>query len=185
MFPMEETDDMIIKRTLSGEDLAFSFLVDRYKSRVYTLAYKMVFHLEVAEDISQEAFMKIYRNLGNYDAKKASFSTWAYRITYNLCVDYLRKKRDEVPLNDEYPLANHCTPEEEAIKSEQVSRLHQAIDSLPEDYRVPVVLFHFQGLRYQQICDVLDVPMSIVKNRLYRARKLLRKELSGGEGNGL
>jgi len=179
------TDENLIKQVLSGDTDAFAVIVDRYKARVFTLAYRMLACREEAEDISQEAFVKIYGSLKKYDAGLTRFSTWIYRITYNLCVDHLRKRKETAPLEEDMLAASSKAPEELAVAADSARRLHKAVQSLPEQYRVPLVLFHFQGLSYQEICRVLNVPMSIVKNRLFRARKILRQKLDGGEDGGL
>jgi RNA polymerase sigma-70 factor (ECF subfamily) len=178
-------DEKLIKDILSGDTDAFADIVDRYKSRVFTMAYRMLSSREEAEDVSQETFIKIYRSLKTYDAGRTKFSTWVYRITYNLCIDYLRKRKEAAPLEEDILAASSGTPEEITEARDSAVRLHQAVQNLPEEYRVPLMLFHFQGLSYQEICRVLNVPMSIVKNRLFRARKLLREKLDGGEGSGM
>lgn len=178
-------DEKLIKDILSGDTDAFADIVDRYKSRVFTMAYRMLSSREEAEDISQEAFIKIYRSLKTYDAGRTRFSTWVYRITYNLCIDYLRKRKEMAPLEEDILAAPSGTPEEITEARDSAARLHQAVQNLPEEYRIPLTLFHFQGLSYREICQVLKVPMSIVKNRLFRARKLLREKLDGGEGSGM
>lgn len=178
-------DENLIKQVLSGDTDAFAAIVDRYKGRVFTLAYRMLSCREEAEDISQEAFVKIYRSLKIYDAGRTRFSTWIYRITYNLCVDHLRKRKETAPLEEDMLAASSKAPEELAVAADRARMLHEAVQNLPEEYRVPLVLFHFQGLSYQEICRVLNVPMSIVKNRLFRARKILREKLDGGEGGGM
>lgn len=179
------TDENLIKQVLSGDTDAFAVIVDRYKTRVFTLAYRMLACREEAEDISQESFVKIYGSLKKYDAGLTRFSTWVYRITYNLCVDHLRKRKETAPLEEDMLAASSKAPEELAVAADSARTLHKAVQSLPEEYRVPLVLFHFQELSYQEICRVLDVPMSIVKNRLFRARKILRQKLDGGEDGGL
>lgn len=178
----EKFDEKIIKQVLSGDTSAFAVLVERYKSRIFTLAYRMLSSREEAEDISQEAFVKIYRSLKIYDAGRTRFSTWIYRITYNLCVDHLRKRRETAPLEEDMIAAPSGCPEELAVAKDGVRILHEAVSGLPEEYRVPLVLFHFQGLSYREICRVLNLPMSIVKNRLFRARRLLKEKLDGGNG---
>lgn len=174
-------DEKLIHEVLSGNADAFAAIVDRYKARVFTLAYSMLSCREEAEDVSQEAFVKIYRSLKTYDAGRTKFSTWIYRITYNLCVDHLRKRKKTAPLDENMPAASSKAPEELIVAADRDRMIREAVQNLPEEYRVPLVLFHFQGLSYREICGVLKVPLSIVKNRLFRARKMLKEKLSGGE----
>lgn len=178
---LDETIGKTIKRVLSGDDEAFSILVDLYKNRVFSLAYRMVSSKEESEDLSQEVFLKIYNNLRYYNPQKAGFSTWIYRITYNQCVDYLRRKKNTIPLKDAMMPVFAETPEDNVITGEEIESLSKAVDKLPEIYRTPLILYHFHGLSYKEICQVMDVPMTIVKNRLFRARMMLRETLTGGE----
>lgn len=177
----ERIDENLIEKVLSGNTDAFAGIVDRYKTRVFTLAYRMLTSREEAEDISQEVFIKVYKSLKTFDTGRTKLSTWIYRITYNLCVDHLRKRRETAPLDEGIPAASSECPEELSISSDSARKLHQAVQQLPEEYRVPLILFHFYELSYQEICTIMDVPMSIVKNRLFRARKILREKLGGGE----
>jgi RNA polymerase sigma factor (sigma-70 family) len=177
---VDETVEKTIKQVLSGDDNAFSILVDLYKNRVFSLAYRMISSQEESEDLSQEVFLKVYSNLKYYDPKKAGFSTWIYRITYNQCVDYLRRKKNTIPLEEKILPVFSETPEEKVITSEKMQSLNKAVNKLPEVYRIPLILYHFHGLSYKEICQVMDVPMSIVKNRLFRARKMLKETLTGG-----
>lgn len=180
---VDETVEKAIKKVLSGEEYAFSILVDLYKNRVFSLAYRMIFSEEESEDLSQEVFLKVYNNLRYYDPKKAGFSTWIYRITYNQCVDYLRRKRNTTPLAEDMLPVFSETPEDKIITCEEIQNLNKAVNELPEDYRIPLILYHFHDLSYKEICQVMDAPMSIVKNRLFRARKMLKETLIGGGFN--
>jgi RNA polymerase sigma-70 factor (ECF subfamily) len=180
-----ETEEKIIARVKSGDDDAFAHLVESYKNKVFSLAYRILFSWQEAEDVSQEAFIKVYRRLNSFDPKRAGFSTWLYRITYNLCVDYLRKRKYQTTLEEDFAAEDAKGPEQKAIESEQSQKLLEAVSSLSEEYRTPLMLFHFHGLSYQEICEVLDVPMSIVKNRLFRARKILKQMLERGDKSGM
>jgi RNA polymerase sigma factor (sigma-70 family) len=177
---LDETVEKTIKKILSGDEDAFSILVDLYKNRVFSLAYRMIASAEESEDLAQEVFLKVYNNMRYYDPKKAGFSTWIYRITYNQCVDYLRKKKNTIPLEENMLPVFSETPEEKVITCEEMQNLNKAVHDLPEDYRIPLILYHFHGLSYKEICQVMDVPMTIVKNRLFRARKMLKETLTGG-----
>ena len=182
---LDKTIEKTIEQVLSGDDEAFSILVNVYKNRVFSLAYRMITSKEEAEDISQEVFFKVYSNLKYYDPKKAKFSTWIYKITYNRCMDFLRRGKYTLPLEEEVLPTYNNTPEEMAIISEEIHGLNKAVNELPEDYRIPLTLYHFHGLSYNEICQVMDVHLSIVKNRLYRARKMLKETLTGGGFHGV
>ena len=175
---MQREDYQIVNACLAGDEDAFSEIVTRYKRLIYTVVYRMIRDQEEANDISQEAFIKIYRSLDRYDAQY-KFSTWAVKIATNLCLDVLRKKKlNTVSVDEMVHMHGHDdTPESAYLKIEKKQLIKQAIDSLPEKYKVPIVLFHEQGLSYNEICKVLDEPLSIVKNRLHRARHMLRDKL--------
>lgn len=134
---------------------------------------------EEAEDITQEVFIKIYNSLSKYDPE-FKFSTWALRITSNLCVDWLRKRKGEtIPIEEVYDLKDDgLTPEDEYISKERQKRVQAAIDKLPDKYKELIVLFHHRNLSYQEIMNITGETLTIVKNRLYRARQMLKDELS-------
>lgn len=175
---MQLEDYQIVNACLAGDEDAFSEIVTRYKRLIYTVVYRMIHDQEETRDISQEAFIKIYRSLDRYDAQY-KFSTWAVKIATNLCLDVLRKKKlNRLSVDEMVHMPSHDdTPEIDYLKTEKKQIIKAAIDSLPEKYKVPVILFHEQGLSYNEICKVLDEPLSIVKNRLHRARHMLRDKL--------
>jgi RNA polymerase sigma factor (sigma-70 family) len=183
---LEATDLELIQKTLDGDQDAFSHIVTRYKRLVYSIVFNMVKNREEADDVSQEVFLRIYKALARYNPE-FKFSTWASKITTNLCMDILRKKKhDTVPIEDALGVSDGKeTPEEEYISNEKSKRIRKAIEELPEMYRVPVILFHQNGLSYEEMMKILNEPMTIIKNRLYRARLLLREKLSESRKEGV
>jgi RNA polymerase sigma-70 factor (ECF subfamily) len=175
---LELTDYEIIQLCLKGNQDAFAEIVNRYKKLVYTVVYRMINDKEDASDIAQEVFIKLYRTLDKYNPEY-KFSTWAVKITTNLCLDILRKKKIETTSVDEmiYEPGHGEDPETAYLKVERTVQIEEAINSLPEKYRLPIILFHQHGLSYDEICKVLNEPLSIVKNRLHRARHMLRDKL--------
>ena len=129
-------------------------------------------------DVSQEVFIRIYKSLGRYNPEY-KFSTWSVKIATNLCLDILRKKKvDSLPIEEIEGVSTTAnTPEDRYIRKERSARIREAIESLPEKYRTPIVLFHQNGLSYEEMTEVLNEPMTIIKNRLYRARLMLREKL--------
>jgi len=174
------TDYALIQSCLNGDNDSFTEIVSRYKNLVYSIILRMVTDREEANDLAQDVFVKIYKNLDKYypDYK---LSTWIIRITTNHVIDYRRKKKQEVVPLDEVayevaaPIAD--SPEEQLIKTESSRQLAQVISALPDMYKLPIVLYHQQGLSYQEIADVIHEPLSKVKNRIFRGRKMLKDTL--------
>ncbi len=178
------SDSEVIQNCLNGDAVAFEILVERYKKLIYTTAYRMLGNKEEAEDVSQEAFIRIYGSLNRYNPE-FKFSTWAMKITTNLCLDQLRKRKSFVLPMDELPevVDDDKTPEENYISEETGREVQLAISKLPEKYRNFLVLFHVQNLSYQEIIEITGESLTIVKNRLYRARQMLKEILlENGKG---
>lgn len=173
-------DGQLVVLTLGGNPEAFSTLVERYDRAVYHLAYRTLHDVEEAKDTAQEAFFKAYRSLRTFKPG-AKFSTWIFAITYHACCDRLnRRKRYS---NEELPERADPSPgpEREAIAMDEARRLRDAIDMLPEKYRTVITLYHLQGRQYEEIAEVLGLPMGTVKTHLFRAKEQLRKLLGAEE----
>jgi RNA polymerase sigma-70 factor, ECF subfamily len=172
------TDAQIVENILQGDSSAFQDLVTRYQQPVFSICYRMLRQREEAEDLSQEVFIKAYRYLRQYNHEH-KFSSWILKIATNTCIDAIRKNRvDTMPLDEEIKTNQEDVSAERAFLQEEAHReIESAIAALPPDYRVVILLYHHHGQSYQQIADQLDVPMSMVKNRLFRARKLLKSSL--------
>ncbi|RCX13548.1 RNA polymerase sigma-70 factor (ECF subfamily) [Anaerobacterium chartisolvens] len=175
---LEATDLELVQRCLSGEQEAFAEIVARYKKLIYSVVYNIINDKQEVNDAAQEVFLRIYKSLDRYNPEY-KFSTWSAKIATNLCLDILRKKKlDHVPIEEIKEVSSRLdTPEDEYINKEKSSIINQAVSELPDKYRIPIVLFHQNGLSYEEITEILKEPMSIVKNRLYRARLILREKL--------
>jgi RNA polymerase sigma-70 factor (ECF subfamily) len=186
-----ETDELLIHKITQGDTGSFGKLVGRYQHQVYNLALRMSGHREDARDITQETFIKAFRALPSF-RYEAGFSTWLYRIASNSCLDYLRKRNaesarriDRPPEAAGDPLervpAGGPGPEESAISRENREAVIKALASLPDSYRLPLVMHHYQGLSYREISAVLEIPEKTVATRLYRAKNMLKESLTGGD----
>lgn len=177
---MERTDSELVKMCLNGDNEAFSELISRYKRLIYSVAYKFSKNEEEVNDMAQEAFIKIYRSLSRYD-DQYKFSTWSVKVATNICLDHVRRRKPEaVSLQEvENFTGSGNFPEEYYLRKEKSQVLKDAIDDLPEIYRVPIVMYHQKGMSYKEIAEYLDKPMSIIKNRIFRARNTLRQNLAG------
>ncbi|MDR2167960.1 MAG: sigma-70 family RNA polymerase sigma factor [Clostridiales bacterium] len=174
-----KTDYELILATTGGEVAAFDELLARYKNLVYSVVLRMVNCREDANDQAQEVFIKIYKNLKKYKPDY-KFSTWVIRIATNHVIDFRRRgsaAAETYELEAAAAVAVADSPEEAYLAKEQSQILTDAIESLPDMYKLPIVLYHSQGLSYQEISEIVDEPMSKVKNRLFRARKLLKESL--------
>ena len=176
----------LIRQIQAGDQEAFARLVQTYQKPVYNLCLRMVSNPTDAEDLAQEAFLKAWRGLSFYKFE-SSFSTWLYRLTSNVCIDFLRqqKRKNTVSLtvmeeeeNRELEIYDPApVPEEKAIDSENRRAVADAMAKLEEEYRLVLSLRVVEELSYEQIADVLDLKVGTVKSRLARARDKLRKLL--------
>jgi len=176
--PATQVDDSVLVATaLGGRPDAFGTLVERYDRAVYHLAYRTLHDPEEARDVAQEAFFKAYRSLRTFKPG-AKFSTWIFAITYHACCDRLarRKRYSNEGLPERADTA--AGPESQAVASDEAQRLRAAIDALPEKYRAVITLYHLQGRQYDEIAQVLGIPMGTVKTHLFRAKEQLRRILT-------
>jgi len=179
----DQTDFDLIRgvlraKTREKSQECFAELVRRYKNLVYSIILRMHSDRDEAADLAQDVFVKIYKNLDKY-YPEYKFSTWVMRITTNHVIDSRRKKRAEtVPLESvEYEMDSGASPETEYLRREQKEQLARVVGELPDMYKIPIVLYHQQGLSYQEISDIIDEPLSKVKNRIFRGRKMLKESL--------
>jgi len=174
------TDEQIIGRVRGGETRMFGELVRRYQDPVYGMATRFVGRGEDGQDIAQEVFLRVFRGLEHFKGE-ARFSTWLYRITWNLCADWLRRNRKPgapLAIDDAAGVADaRVDLEEGLLAAEEQREVRRALDRLDEKYRCVLILLYYQKLSYGQIAAVLDVPPKTVETRLYRARKLLKESL--------
>jgi len=177
---MERTDYELVTECIEGNGEAFAELVSRYKRLIYSVAYKFSKDSDEVNDLAQEAFIKIYKSLSKYDSQY-KFSTWSVKVATNICLDHVRRKKfNSVSLEEiENFTGNNNSPEEYYLRKEKSQALKNAIESLPEIYRVPIVLYHQKGMSYKEIAEKLGKPMSIIKNRIFRARHTLKESLIG------
>lgn len=187
---MKKLEDYeLVQMAIDGDNNAFAELLERYKNLVYSVVLRMVNNSEEANDLAQEVFIKIYKNLSKYHPE-FKFSTWIMRIATNHVIDYRRKKKQETVNIDDmiYEPSDKDTPESTYIKMEERMDINKALSSLPDMYKIPIVLYHQQGLSYQEISDIINEPLSKVKNRIFRGRKMLKDillNMKEGELSGL
>ncbi len=177
---MPSADEKVIRRILAGEKRAFGELVDRHKDRAMTLAFSMLKNREDAEEALQDAFVRAFHALPRFEWK-SRFSTWLYRIVYNVCATALSKRVEGVHLSiDEIAEPKLDVPSDDAPPdAEYESREFQEIvrdevDKMPEMYAGILTLFLVNDMSYDEIAEVTGLPLGTVKVRLFRGRLLLR-----------
>lgn len=175
---LEDVDHKIIEEVLKGDGDKFGELIGRYKNGVYSICMRMVGDAEEARDLSQETFIKAYNSLQKYN-REYKFSTWIFKIATNLSIDHLRKKKHQaLPLDEKLSMPyDTASAENMYLHHYNKNEIERVIQELPHDYKALVILYHKEGLSYQSICDVMNLPMSKVKNRLHRARSILKERL--------
>ena len=182
-------EQVLIKQVQDGDHEAFAELVKRHETNVYNLCLRMSGNPEDAMDLSQEAFLKAWRGIGFYKAESA-FSTWLYRLTSNVCIDFLRKqkRRPTVSLTVEEEEAavelevedTAPSPEEQVLHTERSQAVADAMGLLEEDFREVLILRVVEDLSYEEIAEIMDLKVGTVKSRLARARLKLKKLLEDG-----
>jgi RNA polymerase sigma-70 factor (ECF subfamily) len=179
------TDEELVARSRGGDLDSFNQLVLRWERPIYALAYRVIGREEEARDIAQETFLRAFRALKGFKGQ-AKFSSWLYRITLNLCRDWMRRER-RTPIAqtpegvDLVELAGEATPwesVEDLVSRKELGRaVAKAMSALPEEQRTAIILKEYQGLTFQEIADLLECPLSTVKTRLYQGLTVLRRQL--------
>ncbi|MGZ8867805.1 MAG: sigma-70 family RNA polymerase sigma factor [Thermoanaerobaculia bacterium] len=188
MAEREQLDDRaVVARILEGDRDRFGELVARYEKRVINYVYRITHRYEDAHDLAQEIFVKVFLALDRYDPKY-QFSTWLFRIAQNSAIDALRKKSisevpiarptEDEPTGKEREFADDGISPYRALKNKQLaSAIDRAVEKLPVDYRELIQLRHFAELSYEEIATMKKLPLGTVKNKLFRARNLLKDAL--------
>ncbi|HRU05272.1 MAG TPA: sigma-70 family RNA polymerase sigma factor [Candidatus Brocadiia bacterium] len=168
-------DAQIVAQAAQGDEAAFRVLVDKYRRVAYTAAYGFLRDEHLARDISQEAFVRVFRGLKRYDPKRP-FVTWLRRIVVNLAIDELRRKRrrSELPLEEHLADRAEGDPALPAEAAEQRQAVWEILDQLPLKYRTVMTLREIEGLPTEEVAKVIGRPEVSVRWRLHRARKLFR-----------
>ena len=179
------SDEELVARSRGGDLDSFNQLVLRWERPIYALAYRVVGREDEARDIAQETFLRAFRALKGFKGQ-AKFSSWLYRITLNLCRDWMRReRRTPIALTPEgvdlVELAGEATPWEsieDLVSRKELGRaVAKAMSVLPEEQRTAIILKEYQGLTFQEIADLLECPLSTVKTRLYQGLTVLRRQL--------
>jgi len=171
-----DDDFSLVKRFIDGDKSSFRILVQRHKEKVRNIIYLTVNNSDLVDDIAQEVFITVYKNLKNFRFE-SQFTTWLYRVTVNKCKDHLRKinvRKIFVPVNEteDYSVENF------SVESDNISEIvMNAVNKLPVKLRIPLILKDIEGFSYQEIAESVQCEIGTVKSRIFRAREGLKKIL--------
>jgi len=182
---MLDREQKLIRKCMNGNLNAFDELIEKYQKTAYNIALRMLKNPEDAMDISQEAFIKVYKSIKTFNFESA-FSTWLYRIVTNTCLDFLRKKNTNVysidnPIQTDDGEIERDIPDSsdgpEAALEKKLTRelVNNAISKLDENHRIVIILRDIQGFSYEEISNILDCSIGTVKSRINRARNNLKE----------
>jgi RNA polymerase sigma-70 factor, ECF subfamily len=179
-------DEAFVTRAQQGDKAAFATLVDRHGLYVYNLALRVLRRPEEAQEVAQEAFIRAWRGLPSFQ-RSAQFHTWLYRIVVNLCYNRLPQLQRELTRLVPDAAAQQLTDPQQQVEAGFLSTelqtvLHQAIEELPQPYRLLITLRYLQELSYNEIVEVTGLPLGTVKTGIHRARAPLRSALAAYEG---
>lgn len=186
-------DQVLVERVQAGDEAAFRELFDRYQGRVFAVALGVVKNQQDALDVVQDAFVKVHRHIGNFKGTSA-FYTWLYRIVMNLCIDRKRrgKKARAVDYDDQIghspeevagdgtllPQLAESNPRKTVLRKELSAAIERAMGELPDYHRAVLVLREVEGLSYEEMSDILEVPKGTIMSRLFHARRKMQEALS-------
>lgn len=185
---MSDLEKLLVKKSQAGDVESFELLISSYDKRAYNIAYRIMGNEEDAKDMAQEALLRVFRSIKDFKGQ-SSFSTWLYRIVTNVCLDELRKRKNENYISMDSSIQTEegelhlelCsdkeTPEVAYERTEQMELIKSAIRNLNEEYRSVIVLRDIQGFSYEEISNMLDCSLGTVKSRINRARNMLRDKL--------
>ena len=188
-----EQDKAAVRAVQAGDEAAFRELFERYHRRAFSIAFGVVKNQQDALDIVQEAFIKVHRHVHNFQGT-SSFYTWLYRIVMNLSIDYIRRAKrarkfdydDKVRRNAEnvagdgaiLPSILDSNPRRTVLRQELATAIQEALDELPEHHRAVILLREIEGLSYEEMAKILEVPRGTIMSRLFHARRKMQELLS-------
>jgi RNA polymerase sigma-70 factor (ECF subfamily) len=176
----DKEDHELLALIQDGNGQAFALLVERHTERFYRLAYRYLQSREAAEDVVQDAFVKLWENPALWQPERNSkFTTWFYRIVVNLCLD-LRKKKKPAPLDDEFPVIDDRAPVDEMmIQAQEQQALEKEIAALPDRQRTALNLCFDQGLSNQEAAEVMGLNLKALQSLIMRAKTTLKERMKG------
>ena len=182
-----DSDQQLVARVQAGDKRAFDLLVLKYQHKIAGLVSRFIHDADEVQDVTQEAFIKAYKALGNFRGD-SQFYTWLYRIAINTAKNYLvsRNRRppgsdidveDAVHFEGQTALKDNASPERNMMTEQLQDVVNSSIRQLPEDLRSALTLREYDGLSYEEIADVMNCPVGTVRSRIFRAREAIDKEI--------
>jgi RNA polymerase sigma-70 factor (ECF subfamily) len=181
-----DDDQVLIKKILDGKKSSFEELMKKYNKKIFGFIFRMVRDEEIAIELTQDFFIKIFNVLAKYNFEY-KFSTWAYRICYNLVIDYVRKNQTYIDSLDDDSVSQKQMLESEnyigedgfdkLAKEELRDYIWKVVDAIPVKYRELILLRYLQGLKYDEIAGITELPVGTVKNRIFKAKEILKTEI--------
>jgi RNA polymerase sigma factor, sigma-70 family len=176
----ENNDNVLVENVLTGEVEAFKELVKKYQKPIYNLAYKMTGNYDEASDIAQNTFVKCFENLESFNPRYKFFS-WIYRIALNESLNAISMKKRFVDVEDE-SIKSSDLPSDIVESKEESEKINNALSMLKDDYKILIILKHYEGFTYDEIAAVQNVSVQKVKSRLFMARQILKDILLQNDG---
>ncbi|KGR78591.1 RNA polymerase sigma factor [Ureibacillus sinduriensis] len=165
--------ELAVKNVQSGSETDYTYIMTYYENKIYTTVFRLVCQHDTAQDLVQEIFIKVFYNLHKYKAV-GSFNAWLYRIVVNQCYDYLRKQSKQ-PLHGEIESIEIQSPENKILQKEQLQQLDQLLHQLDKTEYLILLLRYINELSYDEISEVLQIPLNEVRNKLHRSKCKLRQ----------
>lgn len=175
------SDEDLISKVAQGDKRAFATLSTRYSKSLYGLVYRMFYSFHMAEDITQEVMLKIWRKADMWDSSKGSVFSWAYKIAVNHCLDEKRKNKASIihDLPDEKFVSKDKLQDDIIGEEQELNSIKKEVMKLPERQRMAINLFFFEELKMKEVAEILDCTEKAVENLLLRGKKSLRNSLAG------
>jgi len=178
---MNRSDEHLLQLALEGDGACFGELTERWRRRIFSFVCRYVGNVEEAQDLTQDTFAKAYQNLGRL-TDPSRFSSWLYKIALNECRMRFRRQRNishvslaEEDENDGIEIVDAVTPERHLADKEMCQALKKAFDALPEEQRSVILMKEYQNLKFHEISEIMNLPLSTVKSRMYLGLKTLRR----------
>ncbi|MDE6623747.1 MAG: RNA polymerase sigma factor [Alistipes sp.] len=175
-------DCRLVELVLGGDDAAFEYLFNRYRDAIHRLFVQRLGGVNDVDDLLQETFVKVYINLHRYSAEY-TFGQWVYTIARNTFIDFMRRRQEDLPIDERFssPAATTPTPEESVINLQQRTQIENCLDRLAPRYRRLIVMRFFEEYSYEEIAAKLELPLGTVKTQIHRAREQMCRLIVKGD----